>query len=70
MNRIDDLNVNHLTTSLISSSYATISSGTITTSSPSIYFTGDVYFGSHHFKADQLGQLFKLLISQYPELSL
>lgn len=70
MNHIDDLNVNRLTTVAISTQHATISSGTITATSPTFVLTGDVYFGTHHFKADQLGQLFNLLISQYPELSL
>jgi len=65
MNRIDALDITNLSTQ-----WATISGGTITASSPAIHFTGDIYFGPHHFKADQLGQLFKLLISQYPELSL
>lgn len=68
MNQLDNLTVSNLSVNGPLSVYgATSLSGTI---SGSTVFTDDITLGSHTFKAEQLGQLFNLLLSQYPELSL
>ena len=65
---VDNLKVNSLSVNLSLSSYGTTS---ISSSySNDVVFTGNVHLGSHTFKAEQLGQLFKLLISLHPELHL
>ena len=65
---VDNLRVNSLCVNSSLSSYGATSISS--NYSNDVVFTGNVYFGSHSFKAEQLGQLFKLLISLHPELHL
>lgn len=73
MNQILDLNVDNLRVNPLYVNGCLTSSGATSISSSysnDIVLAGNVYFGSHSFKAEQLGQLFNLLISQHPELHL
>lgn len=67
MNQLADLQVTALTANSILT-YGINSSSTTATNCLAI--ADDITLGSHTFKAEQLGQLFNLLLSQYPELSL
>ena len=68
MNQLDNLTVNSLSVNGPLSVYGPTSLSSIF--SGSTVFPNDITLGSHAFKAEQLGQLFNLLLSQYPELSL
>lgn len=67
MNQLNDLQVNALTANS-KLTYGINSSSTTTANYLAV--VDDITLGSHTFKAEQLGQLFNLLLSQYPELSL
>lgn len=68
MNQLDNLTVSSLSVNGPLSVYGATSLSSAF--SGSTVFTNDITLGSHTFKAEQLGQLFNLLLSQYPELSL
>lgn len=67
MNQLNDLQVTALTANSVLT-YGINSSNTTTANYLAV--ADDITLGSHTFKAEQLGQLFNLLISLHPELSL
>ena len=74
MNTLDSLHIlNTLTANLADISHATIRGNSFTdgiSTSKDLCIHDNITIGSHTFKAEQLGQLFNFLLSQYPELSL
>ena len=53
----------------LSGLYATGSSG-LTDVDPTMKIEGKIQLGDHEFDANQLGQLFKMLLRDYPELNI
>lgn len=73
MNQISNLNVDNIQVNTLSVQSSLTSSGIAYISSShsdDVVFADNIHLGSHTFKAEQLGQLFNILISQYPELHL